>query len=211
MQSIDKELDYLNQMVLKMTDLVEKNMKIAQDFYLTKKSDLEINDDLVDKYERLVEETCLDIMIKERPFAKDLRRLTGILTLVEDLERIGDHAEDIYNFTKKLIVSKCSIDFDINELFETVIKMFYDSIKSFINKDEKLAQEVINRDDFVDNLYEKKLEELIKKWQNKDESSFAIYTTLMVKYLERIADHSVNIAEWVIYILKGFYKDKQIF
>ena len=51
MQSIDKELDYLNQMVLKMTDLVEKNMKIAQDFYLTKKSDLEINDDLVDKYE----------------------------------------------------------------------------------------------------------------------------------------------------------------
>ncbi len=211
MQSIDKELDYLNQMVLKMTDLVEKNMKIAQDFYLTKKSDLEINDDLVDKYERLVEETCLDIMIKERPFAKDLRRLTGILTLVEDLERIGDHAEDIYNFTKKLIVSKCSIDFDINELFETVIKMFYDSIKSFINKDEKLAQEVINRDDFVDNLYEKKLEELIKKWQNKDESSFAIYTTLVVKYLERIADHSVNIAEWVIYILKGFYKDKQIF
>ena len=156
MQSIDKELDYLNQMVLKMTDLVEKNMKIAQDFYLTKKSYLEINDDLVDKYERLVEETCLDIMIKERPFAKDLRRLTGILTLVEDLERIGDHAEDIYNFTKKLIVSKCSIDFDINELFETVIKMFYDSIKSFINKDEKLAQEVINRDDFVDNLYEKK-------------------------------------------------------
>ena len=211
MQSIDKELDYLNQMVLKMTDLVEKNMKIAQDFYLTKKSDLEINDDLVDKYERLVEETCLDIMIKERPFAKDLRRLTGILTLVEDLERIGDHAEDIYNFTKKLIVSKCSIDFDINELFETVIKMFYDSIKSFINKDEKLAQEVINRDDFVDNLYDKKLEELIKKWQNKDESSFAIYTTLVVKYLERIADHSVNIAEWVIYILKGFYKDKQIF
>ena len=211
MQSIDKELDYLNQMVLKMTDLVEKNMKIAQDFYLTKKSDLEINDDLVDKYERLVEETCLDIMIKERPFAKDLRRLTGILTLVEDLERIGDHAEDIYNFTNKLIVSKCSIDFDINELFETVIKMFYDSIKSFINKDEKLAQEVINRDDFVDNLYEKKLEELIKKWQNKDESSFAIYTTLVVKYLERIADHSVNIAEWVIYILKGFYKDKQIF
>ena len=210
MQSIDKELDYLNQMVLKMTDLVEKNMKIAQDFYLTKKSYLEINDDLVDKYERLVEETCLDIMIKERPFAKDLRRLTGILTLVEDLERIGDHAEDIYNFTKKLIVSKCSIDFDINELFETVIKMFYDSIKSFINKDEKLAQEVINRDDFVDNLYEKKLEELIKKWQNKDESSFAIYTTLVVKYLERIADHSVNIAEWVIYILKGFYKDKQI-
>ena len=57
----------------------------------------------------------------------------------------------------------------------------------------------------------KKLEELIKKWQNKDESSFAIYTTLVVKYLERIADHSVNIAEWVIYILKGFYKDKQIF
>lgn len=211
MQSIDKELDYLNQMVLKMTDLVEKNMKIAQDFYLTKKSYLEINDDLVDKYERLVEETCLDIMIKERPFAKDLRRLTGILTLVEDLERIGDHAEDIYNFTKKLIASKCSIDFDINELFETVIKMFYDSIKSFINKDEKLAQEVINRDDFVDNLYDKKLEELIKKWQNKDESSFAIYTTLVVKYLERIADHSVNIAEWVIYILKGFYKDKQIF
>ena len=86
------------------------------------------------------------------------------------------------------------------------------SIDSFIKKDLSAAQQVILDDDLVDRLYEKLINEIITLAENKQVSSaFAIYTTLVVKYIERIADHASNIAEWVIYILSGYYKDKQIF
>lgn len=210
MQSFDKELDTLNQLVLKMADLVEKNIEMAMDYYFMGKKLPTINDDLVDQFERFIEENCLDIMVKERPFARDLRTLTGILTLVEDIERVGDHAEDIYNFSRKLRKSDSTMKIEVKDLFEIVMRMFHNAIRCFINKDEELAKSVIEKDELVDELYEKKLDELITKWENKQDSSFAIYNTLVVKYLERIADHSVNIAEWVIYIIKGYYKDKQI-
>ncbi len=211
MQNIDKELDNLNQLVLKMADLVEKNIEIAMDYYFTGKNLPDINDDLVDRMERFIEELCLDIMIKERLFAKDLRRLTGILTLIEDIERVGDHAEDITNFSEKLKKTESKMKLEVKDLFELSMRMFHDSIRCFVSKDVDLAHDVILLDDMVDKLYENKLDELITKWESKVDSSFAIYNTLVVKYLERIADHSVNIAEWVIYIVNGYYKDKQIF
>ncbi len=211
MQNIDKELDNLNQLVLKMADIVEKNIEIAMNFYFDGKETTNVDDDLVDGMERYIEESCLDIMIKERPFAKDLRRLTGILTLVEDIERIGDHAEDIYNFSKKIKKTESIMKLEVRELFELAIRMFHDAIRCFVAKNVALAKEVISLDDVVDRLYESKLDELIEKWETKADSSFAIYNTLVVKYLERIADHAVNIAEWVIYIASGYYKDKQIF
>ena len=211
MKTLDRALDKLNQVLLEMADVVEKNMEIANKYYFDRTSTEKVNDDKVDMYERFVEEMVLDIMIKERPYASDLRILTGILTLVEDIERIGDHAEDIYNFTSRLIDTNSNIVFDIKDISDLVVQMFHHAIRSFIDKDEKLALEVINLDDTVDKLYEEKLNELIEKWNNKDDSSFAIYNTLVIKYLERIADHSVNICEWVIYIIRGYYKDKQIF
>lgn len=203
MKSLDRELDKLNQVLLEMADVVEKNMEIANKYYFDRTSTEKVNDDKVDMYERFVEEMVLDIMIKERPYASDLRILTGILTLVEDIERIGDHAEDIYNFTSRLIDTNSNIIFDIKDISDLVIQMFHHAIRSFIDKDENLALEVIKLDDTVDKLYEEKLNELIEKWNNKDDSSFAIYNTLVIKYLERIADHSVNICEWVIYIIRG--------
>ena len=210
MQNFDKELDTLNQLVLKMADLVEKNIEMAMDYYFMGKKLPTINYDLVDQFERFIEENWLDIMVKERPFARDLRTLTGILTLVEDIERVGDHAEDIYNFSRKLRKSDSTMKIEVKDLFEIVMRMFHNAIRGFVNKDEELAKSVIEKDELVDELYEKKLDELITKWENKQDSSFAIYNTLVVKYLERIADHSVNIAEWVIYIVSGFHKDKKI-
>ena len=211
MKNIDKELDSLNQEVLKMADLVEKNIESSMNYYFKTEEMPNINDDLVDKMERDVEELCLDIMIKERPFAKDLRRLTGILTLVEDIERVGDHAEDIYNFTLKLRKTESLMNLEIRDIFELSIRMFHDAIRCFVSKNIDLANDVITLDDVVDKLYASKLDELINKWETIKDNSFAIYNTLVVKYLERIADHAVNIAEWVIYIANGYYKDKQIF
>lgn len=169
---------------------------------------------MIDQYERLVEEMCVNILLKERPFAKDLKEVTGVLKLVSDLERIGDHSEDIYDFATKLIgyKEKEEKNTEIENLSVFVMQMINRAIKAYIEKDYNLAKEVIADDDYVDEKYLEIIGNLRNKENiDKDYLSFAIYTTLVVKYLERIADHSVNIAEWVVYISSGYYKDKMIF
>lgn len=212
--NLQEEMEQLNELVLKMSDAVVRNITEAIDFYLEKCQNVEINDDLIDQYERLIEEMCVNILLKERPFAKDLKVVTGVLKLVSDLERIGDHAEDIYDFASRLKghKQKAENDKEIENLSLFVMQMIKKSIKAYILKDYNLANEVIKDDDYVD----KKYLEILETFANKqdipnDYVSFAIYTTLVVKYLERIADHSVNIAEWVVYISSGYYKDKMIF
>ena len=151
-------------------------------------------------------------MLKERPFARDLRVVSGILKLVEDLERLGDHAEDIKAFAKKLKDYEYVSIKKLDEAYKESTKMVLDSISSLVNRDEAQAYEVIKNDDKVDVLYEEALEEIIEgSKENKYPIEYSIYTTLITKYIERIADHAVNVAEWVIYILRGFHKDKQIF
>lgn len=212
--NLREEMESLNQLVLKMSDAVVTNITEAINYYLEKCDHVEINDDLIDQYERLVEEMCVNILLKERPFAKDLKEVTGVLKLVSDLERIGDHSEDIYDFATKLIgyKEKEEKNTEIENLSVFVMQMINRAIKAYIEKDYNLAKDVIADDDYVDEKYLEIIGNLRNKENiDKDYLSFAIYTTLVVKYLERIADHSVNIAEWVVYISSGYYKDKMIF
>lgn len=209
---LDKEIDNLKEMLLKMSDIVVENINEAISVYSGKKEASIINDDLVDQYERLIEEICITILLKERPFASDLKQVTGILKLVADVERIGDHAEDIMEFATKLNkLRKEHID-AVDELTAYVLEMLKNSIIAYVNSDLTLANQVINADDFVDDKY-KNIVEALAHPQNECENTlpFAIYTTLVVKYLERIADHCVNIAEWVVYIVSGYHKDKKIY
>ena len=207
------EIDNLKQMVLKMSDVVVSNIETAINNYLGKTDEM-VNDDLVDKFERLIEEMCLNILLKERPYASDLKQLTGILKLVSDLERIGDHAEDIITFSHKLKENNKEVlhDEKIENLASFIVDMLNKAVNSYINEDIEQAKKVIDLDNYVDKKYEELIEELAhNKINDEFYLSFAIYTTLVAKYLERIADHSVNIAEWVIYIKSGYYKDKKIY
>lgn len=209
---IDIELDELVKLLLIMAQMVEENLKNAFAFYKGEIDNCIIDDDKIDHLERKIEQTCLDIMLKERPFAKDMRELSGILTLVSDIERLGDHAEDIYNLAFKIKDLETSNIKSVYLMIEKAMDMVHMAIISFINKDEVLASKVIDSDDFVDTLYLKEIENIINlDKSNKITSELAIFTTLIIKYIERIADHSVNIAEWVIFLIRGFYKDTQIF
>ena len=212
--NIDKEINNLVNYTMKMGELVLDNLQLAMSTYYhyDEETANKINDDVVDANERLIEEMCLNLMLKERPFARDLRVVSGILKLVEDLVRLGDHAEDIKAFAKKLKDYEYVSIKKLDEAYKESTKMVLDSISSLVNKDEAQAYEVIKNDDKVDALYEEALEEIIEgSKENKYPIEYSIYTTLITKYIERIADHAVNVAEWVIYILRGFHKDKQIF
>ena len=212
--NIDKEINNLVNYTMKMGELVLDNLQLAMSTYYhyDEETANKINDDVVDANEWLIEEMCLNLMLKERPFARDLRVVSGILKLVEDLERLGDHAEDIKAFAKKLKDYEYVSIKKLDEAYKESTKMVLDSISSLVNRDEAQAYEVIKNDDKVDVLYEEALEEIIEgSKENKYPIEYSIYTTLITKYIERIADHAVNVAEWVIYILRGFHKDKQIF
>ena len=212
--NIDKEINNLVNYTMKMGELVLDNLQLAMSTYYHYDAETanKINDDVVDANDRLIEEMCLNLMLKERPFARDLRVVSGILKLVEDLERLGDHAEDIKAFAKKLKDYEYVSIKKLDEAYKESTKMVLDSISSLVNRDEAQAYEVIKNDDKVDVLYEEALEEIIEgSKENKYPIEYSIYTTLITKYIERIADHAVNVAEWVIYILRGFHKDKQIF
>ncbi len=211
---IENEIDHLNQMIIKMANQVLNNLRTAIELYKNYDENklMAINDDIVDLHERLIEEMCLDIMVKERPYARDLRKVSGILKLVTDLERLGDHAEDISNFAKKLQNVEHHECHLLDQMIEKSFIMVENSIKSYVELDTLLASSVIKEDDEIDSLYEKALDKIINHLNEKEYSNeFGVFTTLIIKYMERIADHAVNIAEWVIYIESGYHKDMKIF
>lgn len=208
------KVNLINLNLLKMFEKTISYLNDAFSYYNDEKATNEnkINDDLIDKLERVIEEDCLLVILKERPFATDLRRVTGIFKLVEDIERLGDHAEDIAWVSKNLYLAKESYkDPKVEQIISVALSMVNDSYKALASGNAKLAEEVIKRDDIVDKLYLELLNEIpVLKEKYALNDSYVIYTTLLVKYVERIADHASNIAEWTVYIQNGYYKDKVI-
>ncbi len=200
--------------VVEMSKKVKESLNYAFSFYFNpsaEKKDI-INDIVINEYERKIEGICLLNILKERPFATELRKLTGYFKVCEDLERLGDHAEDIYWVNSNLSNYKDIIRLpELDEMINKTLLMVNKAIDSLINFDEEEAKKIIKSDDEIDALYLEILSLLPKlKENNKLDDEFTIFTTLLVKYVERIADHASNVAEWAIYIKSGFYKDRYI-
>lgn len=210
---IETEVNHLDASILKMAGVVKKNLSYAVDVYLNydpTKYYAPVDDDTVNAYERWIESDALHLLMKERLYAEDLRVVTGIMSMVQDLERLGDHAKDLLDFSLRL-KNPGKANPKIKALADYVMKMVEDAIQSYIHKDQDKARQVILSDDHVDQEYEAIIASLIQEDDvKKNTGKYTVYTALEVKYLERIADHATNVAEWTIYILSGFYKDKQI-
>lgn len=206
---LDKEMSYLNEMIVKMSTAVQYNIKQAVDLYYKRVDKIDINDDLINQYESMINEICIDTLVRERPYAKDLRELSAVLKLVSDLERIGDHAIDLQTWGSKLFLITDKRSEDIDKMLNTTLQMVDNSIKSFVYMDYDLAHSVVKNDDIIDKMYEENIESLTHyDIKNQESECFVVYTTLVVKYIERIADHATNIAEWVCYIINGTTKNE---
>ena len=162
----------------------------------------------VDNLEHEIEQDCLKILLMEHPVASDFRDVSAALKMITDLERIADQAADIseitFQFGDEQFIKEPS---HIKEMAKLATGMVKDSVQSYINRDLELARSLDRRDDGVDNLFGKikgELVELIKKdGRNADQ---AILFMMIAKYIERIADHAVNIGEWVEYAITGYHK-----
>ena len=158
-------------------------------------------DKRVDEYEMAIEKKCMRILLKQQPVAKDFRVVSTALKMITDIERFGDQAADIGDLVSTMpgetYIKKLT---HITAMGDLALKMVRDSVNSFINNDDPLADEVIRLDDEMDELFltvKNELIELIKVDANNGDQ--AIELMMVAKYLERIGDHAVNVAEWTKY------------
>lgn len=212
----DEQLKELNIEMIKMAGQVETAIAgaaealIKNDIFLAKQ--VMGGDETVDDMEKKIEHLCLKLLLQQQPVATDLRRVSTALKMTTDLERIGDQAVDIAELTLKIGRTD---NVHIPQMAKAVIRMVTDSINAYVNSDEKLANDVMAEDDRVDELFGKIRDELIEmaadsREKGKQVGEQAIDLLMVAKYLERIGDHAVNIAEWVIFSVTGVHKNAKI-
>lgn len=163
------------------------------------------NDDYFDNEELAIEKQCFKLLLLQAPVASDLREIASILKLVGDLERIADHCSDISQYTLNLTEMKSApLPADFLEMMKLMRSMVSDSITAIHGNDAELAQKIIDTDNKVDTYFHSLRGNLTALMQDKPYFVPQYVNYLMIaKYVERIADHATNIAEWVIYIVKN--------
>lgn len=164
-------------------------------------------EDEINRKERDIESICMKLLLEQQPVARDLRVISSALKMISDMERIGDQAYDIAEIAKFIKNSNVKSKIHIKDMAAAATKMVTDSVDSFVKKDVELARAVMAYDDKVDNLFNCVKDELVQLiTEDKANGEFCIDLLMIAKYLERIGDHAVNIAEWVEYSITGTHK-----
>ena len=207
----DEQLELLNRELIEMGALCEQAISMAARALMSGDTALAAQitplDGEIDQMERDVESRCLKLLLQQQPVAKDLRQVSAALKMVTDMERIGDQASDIaeiIGFLHGRGGEDCAF---IGQMGEATIRMVTDSIDAFVRHDTRLADEVIAHDDIVDAYFLKVKTALIQYIAaSPDDGEYALDLLMIAKYFERIGDHAVNIAEWVLFSVTGVHK-----
>ena len=160
----------------------------------------------IDQMERDIESLCLKLLLQQQPVARDLRQISAALKIITDMERIGDQASDIAEIILAML-SEGYVPEDvghIREMAQETIQMVTESVDSYVQQDIERARAVIAHDDTIDRYFTQVKAVLIQKIAEAPAVGEHALDLLMIdKYLERIGDHAVNIAEWVIFSITG--------
>ncbi len=153
--------------------------------------------------ERDIEALCLRLLLQQQPVAKDLRAISAALKMVTDMERIGDNSGDIAEIVALGHITPVHDKLQIGEMASATVKMVTESIDAFVKNDVGSAKRVIAYDDVVDSHFDRIKRALIEVLRSCDDGEYALDLLMIAKYLERIGDHAVNIAGWVIFSITG--------
>ena len=169
----------------------------------------------INNMERDIEHRCMTLLLRQQPVAGDLRRISTAMKVVTDIERIGDHAADIAEIIPHLVTVRKEGDPAVSQAISMGKKahqMILDALAALMAEDELAAHKVIAADDAVDydfNAIKHQLAQEIAEDPGKVDA--ALDLLMVIKYLERIGDHAVNVAEWVQFVRTGCYKDESMF
>ena len=174
------------------------------------KGDTEVN-----RMERDIEHRCMTLLLRQQPVAGDLRHISTAMKVVTDIERMGDHASDIAEIIPHLVTVRREGDPAVSQAIamgRKAYQMILDAMDALTAEDEIAARRVIAADDAVDydfNAIKHTLAQEIAADPAKVDA--ALDLLMVIKYLERIGDHAVNVAEWVQFVRTGRYKDESMF
>ncbi len=209
MRIIDGKLEALHELLLRMSATVEESMEKAVRSLLTQNMALAREvialDQKSDDLEVEIENMCIHIIATQQPVGSDLRRLTAIIKLITDLERIGDYSVNIAEIVLEIGNAPLIKPLvDIPQMAEVTKRMIRRSITAYIQMDAPMAKEAALMDEEVDSLYLQVYTDLLSLLA-ADTSKMKQITQLLFigRYLERIADHATNICERVIYMVTG--------
>ena len=165
-------------------------------------------DDDFDNSEVDIERQCLELVLTQTPVATDWREIASCLKLVGDMERIADHCSDISQYTLRL-AEKDPVPMPENfmAMLKVMRQMVYNSITAISENDVELAQKVMTTDDEVDTYFREMRQDLTSLMQQYPQLVPQYVDYLMIaKYVERIADHATNIAQWVLFVVNNELK-----
>lgn len=207
----DEQLEQLNIELIKIGSLCEQAINCAVEALFEndtqKAKEVDLLERKIDVCEKDIESLCLKLILQQQPVATDLRVISSAMKMISDMERIGDQASDIAEITAYINEFDKQKFGHIRQMSKEAINMVTKSIDSFVKKDLDLANDVIVNDDVVDELFTTVKNELIVNIE-KDSVNGEYYLDLFMiaKYLERIADHATNIAEWVEFSITGKHR-----
>lgn len=164
----------------------------------------------IDQQQRDIESLCMQLLLRQQPVARDLRTISAAMRMISDMERIGDQAADIAEIVRHG-AGQLPCPLRLREMARAAIHMVTDSIDAYVNADLDMAQTVMKADDVVDDYFLSMRDELVSAIRRDSAEADHYLDLLMIaKYLERIGDHAVNIAEWVEYSITGVRRDDEI-
>jgi phosphate transport system protein len=208
-QQFEAELQSLHGLLLRMGGLVERQITHSIESLVERDSDLASEvidrDREVNKLDIEVDEHCLKLLALHQPTASDLRFITTALKITTDLERIGDQAVNTCERALELNEEPVLKPYiDIPRIAEAAQRMLRTSLDAFVRRDVELAKQVIGQDDEVDALAQQVFRELLSFMAEDPRTvSRAARILFVSRHLERIADHATNIAEMVVFMVRG--------
>jgi len=211
----DKELENIHEQIIRMGTLTQNAIEDAVtalvEMDVEKAKRVIAQDDVIDAMERQIDQACVELIARQQPVARDLRDTISTLKLITDLERIADHASDI---SEKVLLldsfhTSVMIPADLIRMSDLSQLMIRSALESYVTKNEDTAAQVVHMDDKVDALYDKVKAYLIKRMRQDPDSIELLTEILLVcKYFERISDHAQNVAEWVLFYIRGRRPDQ---
>ena len=218
-KSYDEELLQLDTLLARMGH--EAGAAIESALTALRNDDIELarsvvaRDSQIDAGEHEIEHRCLQLLLRQQPVAGDLRHISTAMKVVTDIERMGDHASDIAEIIPHLVTVRKEGDPAVSQAIamgRKAYQMIQDAMAALTAEDELAARKVIAADDAVDfdfNAIKHTLAQEIAADPAKVDA--ALDLLMVIKYLERIGDHAVNVAEWVQFVRTGRYKDESMF
>ncbi|HEY0810282.1 MAG TPA: phosphate signaling complex protein PhoU [Longimicrobiales bacterium] len=204
-----EELETLKSHLVAMSGIAEESVRQAVEALLNR--DLEMaqevvtRDDRLDELELTIDDLAVNLLALQQPMAKDLRFITAAMKIGNDLERVGDHAVNIAEELEFLVkATPMPMLPELEEMARLATDMLSDALNAFVLGDSKLAREVVQRDDRVDDLHENNFRILLTHMMEDPRRITAGMDLFLVSgNIERIADLATNVAEEVVFFVEG--------